>query len=62
MLFSPGLILSSCSRTAIATGASNAGDDWENLFNAGLSDAGFPEGVWSVENGELPATRQKVVR
>lgn len=61
MFFSLGLILFSCSRKTSETGASKAGNDWENLFNAELSDADFPEGIWSVENGELTATEDQAI-
>ncbi|MGA0559747.1 3-keto-disaccharide hydrolase [Larkinella sp. VNQ87] len=33
-----------------------SGKDWKPLFAADLSDAGFPKGIWSVENGVLTAT------
>ncbi|RRA99754.1 3-keto-disaccharide hydrolase [Larkinella rosea] len=34
-----------------------SGNDWKPLFAADLSDAGFPKGIWSVENGVLTATQ-----
>lgn len=30
---------------------------WEDLFRTDLSDAIFPEGVWSFEGGVLTATK-----
>ncbi|MCD4728749.1 MAG: DUF1080 domain-containing protein [Pirellulales bacterium] len=34
---------------------------WETLFAGDLSDAIYPEGVWSVENGVLTATKDKCI-
>jgi hypothetical protein len=34
---------------------------WRNLFAPDLSDAIYPKGIWSVENGELTATEDKVI-
>ena len=33
--------------------------NWESLFSADLSDAIFPEGVWSFKNGEFTATEDQ---
>ncbi len=35
--------------------------DWEDLFAADLSDAEYPAGVWSFENGELTATEDQAI-
>ncbi len=32
---------------------------WHELFNANLSNAIFPEGIWSYENGEFTATEDQ---
>jgi len=34
---------------------------WESLFNADLSDAVFPEGVWTVDNGVLTASEDQCI-
>ena len=34
---------------------------WQPLFAADLSDAIFPKGVWSVQNGELTATKDECI-
>ena len=34
---------------------------WRPLFTADLSNALYPAGVWSVENGELTATEDKAI-
>jgi hypothetical protein len=34
---------------------------WHNLFAADLSDAVYPKGVWSVQNGELTATKDECI-
>ncbi len=53
------------------TGASSAAQEavaptsppspWRDLFAADLSDAQFPAGVWTVENGELTASEDQVI-
>ncbi len=35
--------------------------EWKPLFNADLSNAIYPEGVWSVENGVLTATEDQCI-
>jgi len=34
---------------------------WKTLFTGDLSDASFPEGIWSVEDGVLTATADKCI-
>ena len=34
---------------------------WENLFAPDLSDAVFPEGIWSIEKGELTASKDECI-
>jgi hypothetical protein len=34
---------------------------WETLFSGDLSDATFPEGVWSIKNGMLSATKDECI-
>lgn len=34
---------------------------WQPLFAADLSDASYPEGVWTFEKGELTATEDKAI-
>ena len=34
---------------------------WENLFTADLSNAIYPKGVWTVENGELTASKDECI-
>ena len=34
---------------------------WQPLFAADLSNADYPQGVWSVENGELTATEDQAI-
>jgi hypothetical protein len=38
-----------------------SGKGWRPLFNSGLSDAGFPAGVWSVTDGVLTATKDEAI-
>jgi len=35
--------------------------DWTPLFEGDLSDAEFPAGVWTIENGELTASQDKLI-
>jgi hypothetical protein len=35
--------------------------EWTPLFEGDLTDADFPEGVWSIENGELTASQDKLI-
>lgn len=37
------------------------GDDWKLLFQPDLSDAIYPEGVWSFEDGVLTATEDQAI-
>jgi hypothetical protein len=37
------------------------GTDWKDLFAADLSDAEFPEGVWSVTDGVFTATKDESI-
>ncbi len=34
---------------------------WKDLFSADLSDARFPEGVWTVEDGVLTASKDRCI-
>lgn len=34
---------------------------WQNLFAADLSDAIYPKGIWTFQDGELTATEDKVI-
>jgi len=34
-------------------------DNWANLFNNELTNAIYPDGIWSFENGEFTATEDK---
>ena len=34
---------------------------WRDLFAADLSDAQFPPGVWTVQNGELTASEDQII-
>ncbi|MGB0766347.1 MAG: 3-keto-disaccharide hydrolase, partial [Phycisphaeraceae bacterium] len=34
---------------------------WQPLFAADLSDASYPAGVWTVEDGELTASADKAI-
>lgn len=36
-------------------------EDWPELFAADLSNADFPEGIWTFEGGELTASEDKVI-
>jgi hypothetical protein len=38
-----------------------AGPGWKLLFNATLSDAGFPAGVWTVTDGVLTASKDEAI-
>ena len=35
--------------------------DWSPLFKADLSDADFPEGVWTVEDGAITASKDQAI-
>ena len=35
--------------------------NWDNLFKADLSDAIYPKGIWSVEDGVLTATEDQAI-
>jgi hypothetical protein len=37
------------------------GEDWKMLFQPDLSDAVYPEGVWSYEDGVLTATEDQAI-
>ena len=39
----------------------SASSAWQPLFAADLSDAVFPEGVWTTSNGEITASEDKVL-
>lgn len=41
--------------------AGKKSNDWQPLFAADLSNASFPEGVWTVENGVLTASEDKAI-
>lgn len=36
-------------------------ENWQPLFAADLSNADFPEGIWTVENGELTASEDQAI-
>jgi hypothetical protein len=38
-----------------------ASEGWENLFSDDLSNATFPEGVWTVKDGVLSATKDECI-
>ena len=38
-----------------------SGDEWKKLFAQDLSNATFPQGVWTWEDNELTATEDKVI-
>ncbi|MFD2573002.1 DUF1080 domain-containing protein [Spirosoma soli] len=38
-----------------------SGAGWRTLFSSDLSDANFPKGVWSIEDGVLTATADKAI-
>jgi hypothetical protein len=38
-----------------------SGEGWTNMFNSTLSNAIFPEGVWSNKNGILTATKDEAL-
>ena len=44
-----------------ATKNSNSSKGWQPLFAADLSNAAYPEGVWSVTDGVLTATEDKSI-
>ncbi len=48
--------------TVIPKGHPNpSGSGWKPLFASDLSDAGFPKGVWRMEEGVLTATADKAI-
>ena len=38
-----------------------SGTEWKHLFNADLSDAIFPKGVWTVSNGVITASKDEAL-
>ncbi len=42
-----------------AQAAAPVTEAWETLFTGDLSDAIFPKGVWTIENGELTASKDE---
>ena len=59
--FSVCLLLTIAAFAADKPAAKTAADDagWTRLFTGDLSDATFPQGVWSVKDGVLTATEDK---
>jgi hypothetical protein len=61
------MLLIACFGYAVALPADDAmpvkthpdSSGWRSLFAADLSDAIFPKGVWSIQNGELTATEDQ---
>ncbi|WP_020532603.1 3-keto-disaccharide hydrolase [Flexithrix dorotheae] len=37
------------------------GKGWTDLFTADLSNANYPDGIWTVENGELTASEDQAI-
>jgi len=46
---------------AETTGPGEAANDWQPLFTPDLSNADFPEGVWTVEDGVLTASEDQAI-
>ncbi|MEQ9443439.1 MAG: DUF1080 domain-containing protein [Cyclobacteriaceae bacterium] len=55
------LIFPTVAQVPPATHPDTSTPGWTSLFNEDLSDARFPEGVWSYENGELTATEDQAI-
>ncbi len=45
----------------VATQAHPNSSQWQDLFSPDLSNAIYPKGVWSVQNGELTATEDQFI-
>ena len=59
------LLFIACSVCSMAqttpTNATAKSADWQPLFAADLSNASYPKGVWTIENGVLTATEDKAI-
>ena len=54
------IIISSCdTQTDLPLATHPDSEAWEELFNADLSNAIYPDSVWSFENGEFTATEDQ---
>lgn len=68
-LFTLLLFLTACQNQPAAEGSEVAETeeavapeaDWQPLFAADLSNADYPSGVWTVENGELTASEDQAI-
>lgn len=64
-LRSISLTLAACALLNISQAADAKGHpdskDWPNLFKADLSDAKFPEGVWTVEGDAITASKDEAI-
>ena len=68
LLFSLLLLFSACAeqnktnqQQEEATEEVTTEENWQPLFAEDLSNAKFPDGVWTVENGELTASEDQVI-
>ena len=50
-----------CAEEAIPPQSHPDSSCWQDLYTADLSNAQFPEGVWSFDNGELTATKDQCI-
>ena len=56
------LLLSSCSQNlSVPPRTHPKVSSWSNLFAPDLSDATYPEGVWTFENGVLTASKDEAI-
>ncbi|RJP26479.1 MAG: DUF1080 domain-containing protein [Candidatus Omnitrophota bacterium] len=54
-------VLSSAGEMEIPPKAHPDSGEWQALFNADLSNAEFPKGVWTVEDGVLTASKDEAI-
>lgn len=61
--FVVALAISACSLGAVAQSgtAQTKTTGWQPLFAADLSDAAYPQGVWTIENGVLTASEDQAI-
>jgi hypothetical protein len=61
-MFAAFVVLFGIAASALAEPAAHPDTTgWESLFAGDLSDATFPEGVWSVKDGVLTATKDECI-
>lgn len=55
------LVVAACQNKQEKASVHPESEKWPDLFNSDLSDATFPEGVWTFENGVLTASEDQCI-